>query len=149
MFNYRLREQFLFAASDETIACMLSALADKGGNITAFEQTRTAGNRTFLNTVRLVIGNDEGENSDDLRTLKKILKKLGVYYKQKTVIQFIFTPDVPGQFSAVYNLLWCRVTINAFYIGEDNTLYMDVSNIEKAQRILSNPNSKPCHKNAK
>ncbi|MDN4071829.1 MULTISPECIES: hypothetical protein [Fictibacillus] len=146
MFNYKLREQFLFVASDETIACILKELEDLGGNITAFEQTRAAGNRNFLNTVRLVAGSAEDKSCEDLWNLKKILKKFSVCYRQKTIIQFILTPGIPGQISAIYHLLWCRVCINSIYIGEDNTLYMAVSDIEKAHRILSNPNSKPCRK---
>ena len=51
-----------------------------------------------------------------------------------------------GGYNRVIGSLWCKVKLKAFYAGEKNIIYINVSNIKKAIKILSQENHQQCLK---
>jgi hypothetical protein len=146
-FRYHLKTQFTFCVNDNLLSCILSNIADCGINLNGYEQTSFQKHDIKFNLIRLVPGTTEAQSKKDVLTVKEILRDSGVRFQQKTVIQLLELPSaVPGQVSMIFAALWCRVKVFAIYIGEDNTLFLDVSNNKRAVCILSQDNVEPCCK---
>ncbi|MGP4080745.1 hypothetical protein ACTWQL_12560 [Pseudalkalibacillus sp. R45] len=135
-FVYIVKTQFTFLADDCLLSQILNEIASEGINING--QAQFAENH--CNLVKLVVGITQEQSSWDIRIVKSILRSLGVNFETDEVIQVLsIIPGVAGQYNAIYGALWCKVTVKAIYLGEDNTLYVDVSDVDKAIRILSKP----------
>ncbi|SDN29204.1 hypothetical protein SAMN04488137_3954 [Fictibacillus solisalsi] len=125
------RTQFKFAANDSTVSLILKKIASLQINITAFSLVKDK-----LNTVILVVGPSDANNQNDNRMVQRILSAGNVPFYEKNVIQINFEPGIPGVFRKIYNAIYRKVGIEAIYNGEDNSLYLSVSNITRAMRIL-------------
>ncbi|MDM5340468.1 hypothetical protein QUF84_25060 [Fictibacillus enclensis] len=140
--KYNIRNQFVIGVNDRTLAKLLKTLALNGININGFQQHKTS---SFQNIFRFVVGKTEGENNNDLQTVRGILKQLQVEWWEKKVIQILeIASGAPGQLGMVYGALWCRVKIETIYLGENTKLYLDVSDNQEAIFILSAPELKLC-----
>lgn len=145
--QYRVKTQFSFCVSDKILSCILSEIANQGININGYEQSIFPAKHKKCNTVRLVPGTTDSQSQDDVCTVITILRDLGVCFNQKKVIQILdLSAGVPGQINAIYGALWCKVDVFSIYIGEDNTLFLDVSNNDKTIRKLSVYPVKQCPK---
>jgi len=154
-FTFRIRTQFSFTVDDRTLSCILSGIAQRQINITGYIQTKffETGN-TFsdglnlnCNVVRLVVGSPDAESSSDLLGVRDVLDTLAVKFQETAVIQVLeITPGVPGIINGIFGALWCRVTVNAIYIGEETRLFIDASDIGQALIILSIPPVEQCPK---
>lgn len=143
--NYKLRTQFTFVVNDQTLNCILSRIASHSVNIAAFFTTKKNGK---INFVRLVVGSSKSETIQELGVVIKTLNSFGVRFKVEKVIELFTIPaGIPGGYNRVIGSLWCKVQLKSFYVGEDNVIYLNVSNIKKAIGILSQKNQKPCLKN--
>ncbi len=146
-FAFRLRTQFSFYADDPLLAEVLARIAGRDVSITGFMQTKLLESGLGecarciqplgLSLVRLVVGSLDAETARDLAVVRTILDLLRIRYQEKQVIQQQIVPGTVGAISAVFGALWCKVTVNAFYIGEDTRNFIDVSDICKALRILT------------
>ncbi|WP_078382236.1 hypothetical protein [Sutcliffiella halmapala] len=142
--DFNIRTQFTFHVNDLTFSCLLSGLAEQGVNINGFLQTIE---KKRLNFVRMVVGYTNQETENDLRIMRKILRRLDVKFQEKPIIQLLDLPsDVPGQVNTIFGALWCNLQVNAMYIGEATNLYLDVSHIGNAIRILSQTDPEQCLK---
>ncbi len=143
-FTFNIRTQYTFLANDRTLSCILSGIAKKKINITGFLQTKI---RNHFNFVRLVVGSPDAETKHDLRVARQVLTSLGVKFQEEKVIQVLrITPGVPGVINRIFGALWCKVKVKSFYIGEETRLFLNVSNIHKAIKILSQTKVVQCPK---
>jgi hypothetical protein len=91
-----------------------------------------------LNLVRLAVGSPNEETDRDLTGVRNVLKSLNVEFQEKPVIQvLLITPGIPGIINGLFGVLWCNVKVNAFYIGEETRLFIDVSDVCKALMSLA------------
>ncbi|TYS67845.1 hypothetical protein FZC76_14915 [Sutcliffiella horikoshii] len=139
--NFNIRTQFTFTVSDWDLSRILNGLAEESVNINGYFQT-LAGKK--FNFVRMVVGTSE-ERERDIHAVRKVMKLVGVRYRENQVIQLLDSiSGVPGQINAVFSTLWCKMQVRAVYLGEDSTIYLDVSNIGYALRFLSEENPPRC-----
>ncbi|MDM5197421.1 hypothetical protein QUF84_04950 [Fictibacillus enclensis] len=131
MATIQTRTQFKFAANDSTVSRILKKIASQQINITAFSLVKDK-----FNTVFLVVGPSDANNQSDNCMVRRILSAGNIPFYEKNVIQINFEAGIPGVFSKIYNVLYRKVGIEAIYNGEDNSLYLSVSNITRAMRIL-------------
>ncbi len=140
-----VRTQFTFAVNDRTLNRILSRIAKYSVNIAALV---TIKRNKKCNIVRLVVGSSKAETTQQLLIVVKTLKSLGVRYKVEKVISISTIPaGVPGGYNRLIGSLWCKVQLKSFYLGENNVIYLNVSNIPKTIKILSQRKPKPCLKN--
>ncbi|WP_404447606.1 hypothetical protein LG307_02355 [Sutcliffiella horikoshii] len=140
--DFNIRTQFTFSLSDPDLSRILNGLAEENVNINGYFQT-LAGKK--YNFVRMVVGTTAEENERDIRSVRKVMKKVGVRYRENQVIQLLNrVSGVSGQVNAIFGTLWCKMQVRAVYLGEDNTIYLDVSNIGYAIRLLSEENPPRC-----
>ncbi|KXH78794.1 hypothetical protein AU377_12395 [Sporosarcina sp. HYO08] len=140
----KLRTQFTFIVNDKMLSCILSRIAENSVNIAAFFTTRDIHDKNF---VRLVVGSSAAENMRELRVVLNTLKCFNVKFKEEKVIALSSIPaGIPGGYNRVIGSLWCKTELKAFYVGEDNIIYINVSNIKKAIAILSQENLPQCPK---
>lgn len=157
-FSFKIRMQFSFIAGDRTLSCVLSGIAKQGINIAGYLQTKLfeIDNNSHnncsphYNVVRLVVGSPESENESDLIGVRNVLDSLGVKFKEKLVIQVVeIIPGIPGIINGLFGALWCKVTVNALYYGEETRLFIDTSDICKALLTLSKTPVEQCPKQCK
>ncbi|MGD6781805.1 hypothetical protein ACQCT3_19835 [Sutcliffiella horikoshii] len=133
--DFNIRTQFTFTVSDRDLSRILNGLAEESMNINGYFQTLAG--KSF-NFVRMVVGTSAEESERDIRVVRKVMKWVGVRYRENQVIQLLdSTSGVPGQVNAIFGTLWCKMQVRAVYLGEDNNIYIDVSNIGHAIRLLS------------
>lgn len=152
-FTFKIRTQFSFIIDDSTLSSILSDIAKQGISITGYLQTKSlkthnkCKNNFNSNFVRLVVGSHDAENSSDLLGVRNVLDCLGVEFQEKSVIQVVqIIPGIPGVINGIFGSLWCKVTVNALYYGEETRLFIDVSNICEALLILSETLIEECPK---
>ncbi|WP_105617191.1 hypothetical protein [Vallitalea okinawensis] len=146
-FTYKLRTQFSFIADDSTLSCIINSIAGQGISITGYLQTKLLKDRYHNNhnIVRLVVGSPEAEDISDLLGVRDVLESFNINFKEKSVIQvFQIISGIPGIIATLYGALWCKVIVDAFYIGEDNRFFIDVSDVCKAFEILNETPIKQC-----
>lgn len=155
-FSYKIRTQFSFIVDDPTLSCILNTIANQDISITGFLQTKpfetdnSCTNSLNCNLVRLTVGSPDEETSRDLSGVRDVLNSLGIICQEKPVIQVLqIISGVPGIINGILGALWCKVTVNAFYIGEDTRCFIDVSNICKALQILSQSPTEECPRQCK
>ncbi|MGD6902526.1 hypothetical protein [Bacillus infantis] len=137
-----IREQFTFFASDKTLARLLVKLADRSINIAAIMLSKDKSGKNF---VRLVPGDTDSQTKETLHSLREILEGLHIHFKQEAVIAFANIPaGVPGTINEIFGILWCRTEVKALYNGENDSLYISVSNIRKALEALSEKHIRRC-----
>ena len=141
----QIRTQFTFITDDITLSCILGDIAGSGVNIAGFFSTRDDCNNNF---VRLVVGSSVAEDKKELLVVIKTLDNFDVPFGKEKVIALSTIPaGIPGGYNRVIGSLWCKVEFKAFYVGEDNIIYINVSNISKAIEILSEEPLIQCPKN--
>lgn len=143
-FSYKIRTQFSFIVDDPTLSCILNTIANQGISITGYLQTKlfkTDNNNTNdmkSNLTRLTVGSPDAETSRDLMGVRDVLNSLGVKFEEKPVIQVLqIVPGIPGIINGIFGALWCKVAVDAFYIGEETRFFIDVSDVCEALLILS------------
>jgi len=142
--NYEIeyRTQFTFTASDQTLSNILNDIAKHSVNLLALTTTK---NRDKKNFVRIVAGTTETETNRDLNVVRKTLDSHNVSFKEETIIALLnIPPGVPGVFNQLYGSLWCKVQVKSMYLGENDIVFFNVSNIKKATEILSQETLKRC-----
>ena len=140
--NFNIRTQFTFTVSDQDLSRVLNGLAEQSVNINGYFQTLSGKNFNF---VRMVVGTSAEESERDIRVVRKVMKQVGVRYKENQVIQLLDSVSgVPGQVNAIFGTLWCKMQVRALYLGEDNNIYLAVSNIGYAIRLLSEEDPPLC-----
>ncbi|MBT2698522.1 hypothetical protein J7E79_13995 [Bacillus sp. ISL-40] len=142
--NYDLnfRMQFTFMADDRTLACILRQIAANAVNLVSLVITKSRNKNNFI---RLVAGTSESETSRDLRVVRKTLQSQHITFKEEEIITISNIPaGIPGVFSRFYNSLWCKVEVKSVYLGENDIIFINVSNVKKAVEILSQQNLIPC-----
>ncbi|MDN4593271.1 hypothetical protein, partial [Polycladomyces subterraneus] len=133
-----------FMVKDRTLSCILSGIAGKQVNITGYLQTRL---RHQLNLVRLVVGPPDLERRSDLQVVRNVLRSLCVPFQEKKVLQILrISTRNTRCHQRIFGALWCRVKVKAIYIGEETRLFVDVSKLGRAVRILSQQIGKQCPK---
>ncbi|MCS1351198.1 hypothetical protein [Mechercharimyces sp. CAU 1602] len=143
-FTFMVRRQFTFLADDQTYSCILDALVGVGVNVTAVITRKLP---SGLNLNLIVVG-PPGENVLQQNILMRgVLRFFGIQSRENNVLQVSdFPPGMPGILSPIFGGLWCEMRVSTIYLGEDNRLYLDVSDIPKAIRILSQTPIKQCPK---
>ncbi|UAL47848.1 hypothetical protein K7887_02445 [Sutcliffiella horikoshii] len=140
--DFNIRTQFTFTVSDRNLSRILNGLAENSVNINGYFQT-LAGKK--FNFVRMVVGTSVDESERDIRVVRKVMKQVGVRYRENQVIQLLDSiSGVPGQVNAIFATLWCKMQVRAVYLGEDNNIYLDVSNVGHAIRLLSEEEPPRC-----
>ncbi|RLQ94619.1 hypothetical protein [Falsibacillus albus] len=154
-FQFNIRTQFSFLVDDETLSCILAGIAAENPesvNLTGFMQTKLFNpddcceRNTGCNIVRVVPGQIDSETIEDINRVEDVLNTLGVDYQMKAVIQIAnIVPGVPGIVNAIFGALFCQVTVEAFYPGENTRLILDVKteDLSKALAILEQPSPLP------
>lgn len=143
----QLRTQFSFIVNDVTLSCILGRIAENSVNIAGFYTTKNTNN---YNLVRLVVGSSESENMQELLVVRETLRLFHVKFKEEKIIAMSTIPaGIPGGYNRVIGSLWCKVKIKSFYVGENNIIYLNVSNIKRAITILSQENLEQCPKKCK
>lgn len=136
------RTQFTFIANDQTLSCVLNDIAKESVNLVSLTPTKSRDKNNF---VRLVAGTSESENNRDLSVVRESLESLHVAFKEETIIAI---PNIPagisGVFNTLYGSLWCKVEVKSIYLGENDIILINVSNIKRATEILSQENLKQC-----
>ncbi|MEH6936476.1 hypothetical protein V7056_01315 [Bacillus sp. JJ664] len=141
-YEIEYRTQFIFTANDQTLSNILNDIAKHSVNLLALTTTK---NRDKKNFVRIVPGTTETEANKDLNVVRKTLNSFNVSFKEETIIAlFNIPPGVPGVFNQLYGSLWCKVQVKSMYLGENDIVFLNVSNIKKATEILSQENLKRC-----
>ncbi|MGD6874776.1 hypothetical protein ACQCU1_21685 [Sutcliffiella horikoshii] len=140
--DFNIRTQFTFTVSDRDLSRILNGLAEESVNINGYFQTLTGKNFNF---VRTVVGTSAEESERDIHNVRKVMKQVGVRYRENQVIQLLDSiSGVPGQVNAIFGTLWCKMQVRAVYLGEDNNIFLDVSNIGYAIRLLSEEDPLRC-----
>ncbi|KMJ57256.1 hypothetical protein AB685_17810 [Bacillus sp. LL01] len=140
--DFNIRTQFTFTVSDRDLSKVLNGLAEESVNINGYFQT-LAGKK--FNFVRMVVGTSADEPERDIRIVRRVMKQVGVRYRENQIIQLLDRVyGVPGQVNTIFGTLWCKMQVRAVYLGEDNNIYLDVSNIGYAIRLLSEVNPPRC-----
>ncbi|WP_261132076.1 hypothetical protein [Bacillus sp. Marseille-Q3570] len=140
-FSYNVRTQFTFMTDHRTLSEILNQLATDGININGYEQIA----EHQCNLVKLVVGRSDGESTHDLLVTKSTLRHFGVRFQTKPILQVLnIASGIPGQVNTIYGALFCRVDVDAIYIGENDNLYVEVSDLDKAIWILSQENVPSC-----
>ena len=122
----------------------MGEIAGNTVNIAGFFTTKDTNNKNFA---RLVAGSSESESTHDLFVVTKALNNFDVRFIEEKVIALSAIPaGIPGGYNRVIGSLWCKVKLKAFYVGENNIIYINVSNIKKAIKILSQENLQQCPK---
>lgn len=143
--NYNLRTQFYFMTDQRTLSHILNQLSLYRINMNGYVQTEVVRDDSKLNILRIVTGTTEGENEYDLNTMRNILKHYRVRFQEKLVVQVLeILPEAPGQINTIYGSLWCKLSVNAIYVGEDTKIYLDVSDINQTIEILTQPDLEMC-----
>jgi hypothetical protein len=151
-FTFKIRTQFSYIVDDITNSCILSGIAAVGINITGYLQTKIFepdGNHRHksYNLARLVVGSAQSETKAEITKTRDVLDSLSVNFEENPIIEVLeLTPGVPGGLNDIFGALWCKVLVNALYYGEETTLYVDVSDIVEALRILSQMPVEQCPK---
>ncbi|WP_443142793.1 hypothetical protein [Pseudalkalibacillus sp. R45] len=136
-----MRTQFTFLTDQRTLSEILNQLATEGININGYEQFA----EHQCNLVKLVVGRSDGESTRDLLVTKSTLRHFGVRFQIKRILQVLnIASGIPGQVNTIYGALYCRVDVDAIYIGENDNLYLEVSDLDKAIWILSQENVPSC-----
>ncbi|NEU31741.1 hypothetical protein GN156_13300 [bacterium LRH843] len=113
-------------------------------NIAAFFTVRCGNDHNF---VRLVAGSSESEKMRELLVVMETLAFFDVEFKKEKIIALSTIPaGIPGGYNRVVGGLWCKVKLKSFYVGEDNVVYLNVTNTVEAMEILSRENIKQCPK---
>lgn len=131
-----IRTEFSFITDDQTLAVILSDIAEESVNISGYFTTRTKDDKNF---VRLVPGTNETENKRDLQVVRKTLQALQIQFNKEKIITISnsrIPAGIPGGYSNLYNSLWCKVEVKSFYVGEGGFIYLNVSDIKKTLDIL-------------
>lgn len=143
-FSYKIRTQFSFIVNAPTLSCILNTIANQDISITGYLQTKlfevenSPTNDKNSNLVRLTVGSPDAETSRDLMGVRNVLNSLGVNFEEKPVIQVLqIVSGIPGIINGIFGALWCKVIVNAFYIGEDTRYFIDVSDVFKALQTLA------------
>lgn len=144
-FKFRTRTQFSFRVTDATLSHILMRIAKNKVGIDGYLQTKLRIN-SRLNLVRLVVGTGTStiETSHELKVVRSVLRSLGVRFNEKKILQIFGLSPRPGVISTLFGALWCKAGVEAFYLGEKNTLYIDVLNLNRAKRILSQSTLRSC-----
>lgn len=152
-FSYKIRTQFSFIVDDPTLSCILNTIANQDISITGYLQTKPLETDNIYNCsshsnlVRLTVGSPDAETSRDLMGVRNVLNSLGVSFEEKPVIQVLqIVSGIPGIINGIFGALWCKVKVNAFYIGEDTRYFIDVSDVCKALFILSKVPLEQCQR---
>ncbi|MET3193810.1 hypothetical protein [Bacillus sp. OAE603] len=141
-YEIEYRTQFTFTASDQNLSNILNGIAKHSVNLLALTTTK---NRDKKNFVRIVAGTTETETNRDLNVVRKTLDSHNVSFKDETIIALLnIPPGVPGVFNQLYGSLWCKVQVKSMYLGENDIVFFNVSNIKKATEILSQESLKRC-----
>lgn len=126
------------------LSCILAGIAGRNVSITGISQTR---NRKGLNLVRLVVGAPNAETAHDLQVVRKVLSLNGVRFCEAKVLQIRnISAGVPGAINAIYGALWCKVKVKALYFGESTRIFVYVSDLDNAAKILSQKQVPTCRK---
>ncbi|AGX04625.1 MULTISPECIES: hypothetical protein [Bacillaceae] len=138
-----IRRQFIFYASDKKLALVLEKLAHMSVNITGILVAKDKSRKNF---VRLVAGAPEGQTQESLRAARRILHNLGIRYKEiEIIVANTETPaGVPGFINQIYGLLWCRTEVKALFFGEENAIFITVSDVRKAIEALTQHCARRC-----
>ncbi|MDN4071926.1 hypothetical protein [Fictibacillus terranigra] len=137
--KYNVRTQFRMMADDPTLAKLLKHLALSGININGFQQLKPDP-YSPLSVFRFVVGSTEGESPNEIEAVRNILSSSHVHWTEKHVIQILeIASGAPGQLGMIQGALWCKVKIEAIYLGEKTKIYLDVSNNKEAIKVLSQP----------
>ncbi|MBP1962900.1 hypothetical protein [Paenibacillus aceris] len=146
-FSFSIRTQFRFVAKDRTLSCILASIARQHVNLTALVVIKK---HNRMNSIRLVVGSPTAESASDLRIVRSVLRSFGVTFQEEKVVQVRnIVPNVPGVSNSIYGALWCRVKVKAVYDGEQNASFLNVSDVKKTIRILSQKNVRQCPKNCR
>lgn len=144
-FDIEYRTEFTFIVNDETFDCILKEIANNSVNIVGIILTKSRDHKNF---VRLVSGTTESQSKRDLKVVKEALESFNVKFKEETVLALLNIPaGIPGVFSKIYGSLWCKVEVKSFYIGEKDSIFLNVSNIKKATEVLKKDNLEQCENN--
>ncbi len=125
----KLRTQFSFVVDDSTLSRILNDIASQDISITGYLQTKPfISNLNYSgdmksNLVRLVVGSPNSETSTDLMGVRNILNSLDINFEEKSIIQILqIVSGIPGIINGLFGALWRKVTVNAFYLGEDKII---------------------------
>lgn len=141
-YEIEYRTQFTFTANDQTFSNILNGIAKHSVNLLSLTTTK---NRDKNNFIRIVAGTTETETNRDLNVVRRTLNSLNVSFKEETIIALLNIPaGVPGVFNLLYGSLWCKVEVKSMYLGENDIVFLNVSNIKKATEILSQEQLKRC-----
>lgn len=141
-YEVEYRTQFTFTANDQTFSNTLNGIAKHSVNLVGLTATK---NRDQKNFVKIVAGTSESETNRDLNVVRKTLGSQNVSYKEELIIALSNIPaGVPGVFNQLYGSMWCEVEVKSIYLGENDIVFLNVSNIKKATDILMQENLKRC-----
>lgn len=141
-YEIEYRTQFTFTANDQNFCNILNGIAKHSVNLLSLTTTK---NRDKNNFIRIVAGTTETETNRDLNVVRRTLNSLNVSFKEETIIALFNIPaGVPGVFNLLYGSLWCKVEVKSMYLGENDIVFLNVSNIKKATEILSQKQLKRC-----
>ena len=121
--------QFSFAASEQTLICILNDLVAARINIEGFWVNKSCTNAATCTNVRLIAG----QTAAQLRAIGRILQNYAIRFNQRLVLGVS-----PNQYARIQGILSCRVTIRAVYNLNTGRCIYDVSDINRAEVILRN-----------
>jgi hypothetical protein len=129
----QIRLEFSFSVNDETLNNILAGLAARGVSLTGYMITKM----DSINFARIVVGPPQSNSPRDNYVVREVLRSAGVRFQEKKVIQLLgLEAGTPGVLSRIFQALFHQVRVNAIYAGELNAIFLNVSNINLALRLL-------------
>ncbi|MDR6120586.1 hypothetical protein QFZ87_000183 [Bacillus sp. SLBN-46] len=133
----RIRQQFTFTANNDILNEVLAEISNEGVSFTAFTITRMRD----TNLVRIVVGPPRSNDAESNRVVREVLRSAGVRYQEEEVIQLQgLKTGTTGVLSRIYNSLFHVVKVKAIYLGEENAIIINVSDVQTALRLLEQNN---------
>ncbi len=133
----RIRQQFTFTANDYTLDHIIEDVSERGVSFTAFTITKLQN----TNLVRTVVGPAGSNDPASNRVVREVLRSAGVRFLEERVIQLLgLAAGARGVLTRIYRALFRDVKVKAIYQGEENAIIINVSDVNKALRLLEQNN---------
>lgn len=133
-----IRKQWNFNICSKSLNRLLKFLGKNNINILAWDFIAECScnfNVYLVLGVAATTDNDKEWNN----TLRDYLHKHDICYTARKIVQYnLQMVGVPGTFATIYDQLLQKTKIIKIYAGEENTMLIDATPVEKVQQILEN-----------
>lgn len=123
------RIQISIITDSDTICDLLSTLECEKISLNGYSYLNLNDNCNLFN---FVVGNNEKQTSNDVRTVECLLNKWCIDYVSSKILKIYLPSYSKNIFAKIYCKLSENLDIYSSYLGEDNSIYIETSNNKRA-----------------